>query len=190
MVAADIDTLRAAHKAYEDGLKNLAFDLYKKLADKGHVDSQIFIAWMLNQGIGCIRNQILASSYYEKAASLGSPLGCFYFGRWLTKNGNHAAAYEQYLRGSAANHLPSKFRVGYSLARGHGITANLPLAYDVLIGASSRGHAYAIRELGIQDLRGGRGGLYVLVGLFELVAALIWGVGVACVRSDSELLLG
>lgn len=45
--------LRAASVAYRENQLHLAFDLYSELADAGHAESQIFIGWMLSQGIGC-----------------------------------------------------------------------------------------------------------------------------------------
>jgi TPR repeat protein len=76
------------------------------------------------------------------------------------------------------------------LARGKGVAVDLQRAYDVLSNAAMRGHAYALRELAVQDLRGGRGVLWVPFGLVEFVAALSWGVAVSIVNKDSDLLRG
>ena len=190
MDAKQAERLRAALAAYESGHINLAFDLYKSLADEGQADSQIFIAWMLTQGIGCAKDEAKAADYYERAALLGNPTGNFYFGRWLTKTGEHTRAYGFYSQGMQSNHLPSIFRVGYSLARGKGVSIDLRRAYDVLNAAAMQGHAHAIREMAIQDLRGGRGLLWMPIGLVEFVFALCWGVAVALFNKDSDLLRG
>ena len=182
--------VRAAFAAYRTGLANLAFDLYKTLADEGHVESQVFVAWMLSQGIGCTRNDAKAAVYFERAAALGNSAGCFYFGRWLTRTGEHRRAYGFYRRGAQSQHVPSMFRVGYSLARGKGVEIDLPSAYDMLRAAAGRGHAYALREIAVQDLRGGRGLLWMPIGLLEFVTAQCWGVVVSLVNKDSDLLRG
>jgi TPR repeat protein len=184
------EKVRAAFTAYKDGQVNLAFDLYKELADNGHAESQVFIAWMLSQGIGCNKDESKAATYYERAASLGNPLGCFYLGRWLTKEGEHEQAYSFYSRGASGHHLPSVFRVGYSLARGKGVNVDLERAYKILMSAAKRGHAFAIRELAIQDVRGGRGLLWMPIGVLEFVFALCWGVAISVVNKDSDLLRG
>jgi hypothetical protein len=182
--------VHAALAAYRDGRINLAFDLYGQLADEGHVESQIFVAWMLSQGIGCTKDEAKAATYYERAAALGHPVGCFYFGRWLTKAGEHALAYSFYLQGAQSDHLPSRFRAGYSLARGKGVCIDLRRAYEMLKAAAMRGHAYALREMAVQDLRGSRGPLWMPIGALEFVLAICWGVAVSVVNKDSDLLRG
>jgi TPR repeat protein len=184
------EKVRAAFAAYKEGQINLAFDLYKRLADEGHAESQVFIAWMLSQGIGCTKDETKAASYYERAAALGNPVGCFYFGRWLTKTGEHARAYGFYSQGAQRGHLPSMFRAGHSLARGKGVNADLRRAYEMLKAAAMRGHAYALREMAVQDLRGARGLLWIPMGFLEFVVALCWGVVVSMFNKDSDLLRG
>jgi len=190
MYLTHADDLRRANAAYKEGRLRQAFDLYKQLADAGHAESQVFVAWMLSLGVGCTRSEAEAATYYERAAALGNSVGCFYFGRWLTRAGEHKLAYEFYLRGADGNHVPSMFRVGLSLARGKGVAVDLQRAYDVLSSAAMRGHAYALRELAVQDLRGGRGLLWMPIGLVEFVAALCWGVAVSIFNKDSDLLRG
>lgn len=102
---------------------------------------------MLSQGIGCQKDESQAAVYYERAATLRHPLCCFYFGRWLTRAGDHARAYRLYAMGAERRHLPSMFRVGYSLAHGKGVSVDLNRSYIVLKEAAMRGHAFALREL-------------------------------------------
>jgi TPR repeat protein len=189
MHADRTEKLVAASNAYKGGLQYLAFDLYKVLADDGHVESQVFVAWMLTLGIGCQKDEGQAASYYERAATHGHPLGCFYFGRWLTRSGEHAKAYRFYSIGAERQHLPSMFRVGYSLAHGKGVPVDLRRSYQVLSAAAKHGHAYALRELGLQDLRGRRGAIWQPIGLVEIFAAVCWGFMVSMVNDDSDLLL-
>lgn len=49
--------LRAALAAYREGRLGLAFTLYEQLAQDGHVESQVFVAWMLSEGIGCSKDE-------------------------------------------------------------------------------------------------------------------------------------
>ena len=190
MLSSQAEKVTAALAAYHAGQLRLAFDLYKQLADAGHIESQVFLAWMMSAGVGCSRNEEQAASYYEKAAALGNPTACFYFGRWLTKMGEHTRAFNFYQRGVQAGHLPSMFRVGHSLARGKGVDIDLPRAYAVLKSAAAMGHAFALREIAVLDLRGGRGFLWMPVGLIEFAAAFCWGVAVSMFRKDSDLLRG
>lgn len=189
MHADRAEKLVLARKAYTDGLLYLAFDLYQTLADEGHVESQVHVAWMLTQGIGCQKDESRATVYYERAAANGHPLGCFYFGRWLTRAGDHAKAYRFYAMGAERRHLPSMFRVGYSLAHGKGVSVDLRRSYAVLTEAAMHGHAFALRELGLQDLRGRRGIVWQPLGLVEILAAVCWGYMVSMVNDDSDFLI-
>ncbi|WP_280806774.1 tetratricopeptide repeat protein [Variovorax boronicumulans] len=130
-----------------------------------------------------------AAAYYERAAAHGHPLGCFCFGRWLTKAGEHTKAYRFYAMGADRQHLPSMFRVGYSLAHGKGISQDLQRSYKVLKEAAMHGHAFALRELGLQDLRGRRGIVWRPIGLVEILAAVCWGFMASMVNDDSDLLI-
>jgi uncharacterized protein len=185
--ADDLNCAFAAHKA---GQHNLAFDLYRRLADQGHLESQVFVAWMLSRGVGCDKNEALAATYYERAAALGSPVGCFYYGRWLTKAGEHSAAYNYYSHGARSKHFPSMFRVGLSLARGKGVSADSRRAYKMLCEVAAHGHAYALREIAIQDMLGNRGVLWIPIGVIEFFCAFCWGVIISIVNKDSDLIRG
>jgi TPR repeat protein len=167
----------------------LAFDLYQVLADNGHVESQVFVAWMLSQGVGCEKDESRAVAYYERAAAHGHPLGCFYFGRWLTSADEHERAYRFYALGAEQEHLPSMFRVGHSLAHGKGVSLDLTRSYEMLKDAALHGHAFALRELGLQDLRGKRGVAWLPIGVLEVLAAVCWGFMVSMVNDDSDLLI-
>ena len=185
-----VEKIRAASIAYKKGLVNLAFDLYKSLADEGHVESQIFVAWMFYRGIGCVKNDVEAEKYYQRAASLGSPIGCFYFGRWLSRAGKHSQAYDLYQKSAQDGYLPSVFRIGHSLAYGKGVPVNKNSAYRVLKFGASRGHVYALREISIQDLKGGRGVAWMPLGLIEFLVAFFWGIVVFTFNKNSDLLKG
>jgi len=71
MQADRAEKLVAAQKAYTDGLLYLAFDLYRLLADDGHVESQVLVAWTLSQGIGCQKDESQAAVYYERPPLMG-----------------------------------------------------------------------------------------------------------------------
>lgn len=184
------ELLRMAAVAYRDGQFYLAFDLYKEAADNGSSQGQVFVAWMLSRGIGCVRNEAEAARYYERAAALGNADGSFYFGRWLTRAGEHTRAFGFYLHGARNQHLPSMFRVGHSFARGKGIEIDHEQAYQWLTAAARRGHAYALRELAILDLRCNRGVLLLPLGILEFLVALCWGVLVSIVNAHSDRIRG
>src|SRR5438552_18709105 len=131
-----VDQLRedvaTAREAFRTKDFERAFSAYRRLAEDGRPECQVFLAWMLTEGIGCARDEVEAAKYYERAASLGNPLGRFYFARWLTRQGLHEQAYPLYVLSADVGYLPAVFRVGYSLARGKGVARDLVKAYGAL----------------------------------------------------------
>jgi hypothetical protein len=54
--------------------------------------------------------------------------------------------------------------------------------------AAREGHAYALRELAIHDLRRVRGVLWIPIGIVECVAAFFLGIAIALANKDLDLL--
>ena len=185
-----IEKLAAAVHAYKNGLLHLAFDLYKQVADSDHVDSQVFVAWMLENGVGCAENRALSWIYLERAAALDNLIGCFYLGCRLTADGEHDKAFGYYSRGANCGYLPSMFRVGYSLSRGNGVRIDLARAYRTLWAAAVRGHALALREIASLDMKGRRGLFWMPLGVIEFFIAVLWGLVVLAFNRYSDLVRG
>ncbi len=58
-------------KAIDDGNYDLAFAIFKGLAETGHVQSQTIIARMYDEGLGRAKDQSQATAWYCRAAGLG-----------------------------------------------------------------------------------------------------------------------
>lgn len=182
------EEMDAARAAFRDKQFELALGRYRILAERSQPECQVFLAWMLTEGIGCQKNEREAALFYERAAALGNPVGCFYFGRWLTRIGRHEQALSLYRRAADAGYLPAIVRVGYSLMRGKGATVNLRQGYEFLVAAARRGHVFALRELAVQDWRGGRGLMWRSAAPIEFLVALIGGIAISIVDKDSDRL--
>lgn len=182
-------SLAAAKAAYDAGNFEQAFGLYRAIAEAGNTEAQVFVAWMLTEGVGCKVDESAAEAFYERAAALGSVLGSFCHGRWLTRAGDHAGAYRMYLIGARANYPPSLFRVGYSLVRGMGVSPDQKKGYSFLTEAALRGHVFALREIAVQDWRGSRGPLARVfsIALFPIVA--LYGLIIGLIDRHSERFL-
>lgn len=181
--------LKDAESCYSRGDYRGAYDRYLSLAEAGHTDSQVFVGWMLLNGVGIERTPEGASYWFQRAASLGSARGAFYYGRFLTSQGSHEDALEWYRVAARKNDLPGLFRVGYSLARGKGAAVNLEEAYKYLIAAAKRGHVFALREVSIQNLKGGRGMFGRMIGPFLFLYSITLGFFLALKDRFSERLL-
>lgn len=184
-LAAD---LSRAEKAYRSNDYVVAFDIYRRLGEAGHVDSQLMVAWMLLKGLGVAQDEEAAATWYARSAALGSPQGGFYYGRYLTRLGRQKEARSHYLASAQTGFLPSIFWMGYSAARGQGTAVNLDEAYRYLLQAAKQGHLHAVREIGVLDMRGCRGVFWRLIGVVEFIAAVVGAFLLALVVRDSVLL--
>lgn len=180
--------LEAAETAYRSGQHRVAFDLYSDLGSQGHVESQLMAAWMTLNGLGVTRDTEAAMHWFEKAAALGSAQGSFHLARYLTSLGRHQEARRYYATAAHAEHLPSIFWMGHSAARGKGTQVDQAEAYKYLTRAAKRGHVYAIRELGVLDMSGGRGVMARPLGVVEFIAAGVAAFVLAIVNKESDLL--
>lgn len=180
--------LKAAESAYRSGRHSVAYDLYSELGRQGHPESQVMAAWMTLNGLGVAQDADAAMRWFEQAAALGSPTGCFYLARYLTRLGRHADAHPCYATAARAGHLPSIFWLGYSASRGKGTPVDLAEAYRHLTIAASKGHVHAMRELGLLDMRGGRGVMARLLGVAEFTAAVVGAIVLTFVNRESDRL--
>lgn len=181
--------LGEAEAAYRSGQHLVAFALYASLGSQGHVESQVMAAWMTLNGMGVARDPESAMRWFEKAAALGSAHGNFYLARYLTSLGRHQEAHSHYARAAQTGHLPSIFWMGHSAARGKGTRADPAEAYRYLTLAAKRGHVWALRELGLLDMKGGRGFAARPLGVVEFLVALVAGLVLGMINKDSERLV-
>uniref|UniRef100_UPI003531EB91 tetratricopeptide repeat protein n=1 Tax=Cupriavidus sp. WGlv3 TaxID=2919924 RepID=UPI003531EB91 len=167
-----------------------AFRIYRKLADSGHSESQVFLGWMFAEGKGVQASQEDAANWFRCAAELGSARGAFYLGRLLTREAKHAEAVTWYQRSATAGYPPSQYRLGVSYLRGHGVRKDLSLACRYLEAAKANGHIFARRELAVMDIQGYRGVARRFLGIIEFLPVLLFGVGVAFTNPYSDDLRG
>lgn len=181
------EELRRASEAYRHKRYDVAYRIYRMLAEQGHAESQMFVGWMHLSGLGVASDEAQAAEWFEKAAALGSIEGQFYYARYLTKIGRDKEAYPLYRRAAESGHLPSIFWVGYSFARGQGVDLNIDSGYRYLLRAARRGHVHALREVAVLDIKGYRGLTWQLVAPVEFCLAVASAYVLALVNSKSDL---
>lgn len=182
------EELSQAGEAYRDKRYGVAYGIYRKLAEQGHAESQMFVGWMHLSGLGVVSEEAEAAQWFERAAALGSTQGQFYYARYLTKIGRHSEALPFYRRSAESGHLPSIFWVGYASARGQGVSLNINDGYRFLLRAAKKGHVHALREVAVLDLKGCRGLTWQLVAPVEFFIAVVNAFVLAHLCRESDLL--
>ena len=74
--------------------------------------------------------------------------------------------------------------------RSKGIAQDMTQGYEYLAAAAARGHVFALRELVVQDLKGGRGHRARLAAPVRFIVALVRGLVLSVRNKDSNQLLG
>jgi TPR repeat protein len=182
--------LMQASEAYKAGEYARAHLLYRSLAEQDHCESQVFVGWMLYAGKGVAENRDAAVVWFQKSAALGYPRGAFYLGRSLTAASKHLDAFNWYQTAATGGYVPAIFRLGLAYAYGKGTSKSLSKAYQYLTEAKKQGHIYAYREITLLDMRGNRGLLRRLAGLFGFIYIVFWGTLITSFNPTSEKLAG
>lgn len=187
LMTADRRTaLAEAFEAYKRGRFQLALERYTDLANEGDADSQVQVGWMHAEGVGCVKNIEVATDFLSRAAARGNPRGQFYLARLLSSQGKHDAALPLYRQAAARDYLPAVFRVGHSLVYAKGTAADMEEGVKWLTLAAGRGHAYAMRDLAVQEMRGRCGWFALPLGAARFCLAIVWGTWVYHSDKHSE----
>ena len=108
--------------------------------------------------------------------------------RHLTQHGKHEEALKWYLMAANKGDSPATFRLGYSYVKGKGTPVNILQGYKYLLSAMASGHIFALREVAILDLKGNRGFLRRITGLWLLIYAICLGIVISLINRYSEKL--
>jgi uncharacterized protein len=168
--------LEKAARRYSEGDFKSAYEQYLKLAKEGNGESQVFVGWMLEQGIGANRNSDSAKDWFKRAANLGSLQGAFYYALHLIKHGEYEEAFTWITKAASKGDVPSIFRLGHMYVHGRGTNINIEKGLYYLESAAKQGHIYAKRELTVLDMKGHRGLIKKLLSPINFLYVLFLGL--------------
>jgi TPR repeat protein len=80
---SELATFAAGLAAYDAGNFGEALHSWKPLASRGHVEAQLAVAQIYEDGLGVVRDLSLARRLYRSAAQAGSGLGALNYGDFL-----------------------------------------------------------------------------------------------------------
>lgn len=164
---------KEASELYKKGKYKEAYEKYLTLASEGNSESQVFLGWMISNGIGVKKDINAGGGWFKRAALMGSSLGAFYYGLFLTINGEDKDAFSWYLKAAKRGDTPGIFRMGYSYIYGKGVPVDTNKGYKYLLSASAKGHLFARREIAVLDMKGNRGLIYRIKGLVQFVNTIL-----------------
>lgn len=171
----DADVSVAA-QSYEAGKYEETFPMYKALAESGSIESQVLLGWMYQEGLGVARDANKAFEWFERAASAGSAEGQYYLAKQLAKRKDYPRALESYQKAASQDYSPALFRLGWIYETGRGVDLDRERAYVYYERAAKRGHIFGLKCLALLLLKGQRGYLARVKGLYLFFKALMTAV--------------
>ena len=161
----------SAEKLFKEGRHEEAAQIYTVLAEKGSTDSQIFLGWMYQNGLGLERNLERAYELYKQAVSAGSTEGEFYLGRLCELQGKFDEAVEWLSVSAKKDYAPAMYRLGKLLEAGHP-SRNTTEAMKYFEDAARKGHLIAQKDIALKMFKGQLGWTKVLEGFFMLLKTI------------------
>lgn len=151
---ADNESFIKAHRlAFKKGKWDLAFPIWKKLADKGYVRSSFYAGVCYDDGLGTKRDSEKAFEYYLMAAKMGHPESLYNVyimlrdGIGVKKDLVQAI---KWLKLAVRQKDVEAIRdLGYSYHEGRGVKKNLSLAVQYYKIAAKKGDAKAQKNLSL-----------------------------------------
>lgn len=167
-----MDQREVAESYFDEGRYQEALQIYTSLAEVGDVDSQVFLGWMYQNGLGIKQNMEQALVFYEQAAKLGSAEGGFYLGRLYELQNKFSEAIEWLIFSAEKNYTPAMYRLGKLYETGHP-DRNISKAIGYLEEAGRRGHLLAQKDIALKMLKGQFGLAKILKGFVSLPIIII-----------------
>jgi len=129
-----------------------AAEYFRKLAKKGHVDSQYNLAVIFETNMcKCSESDEKAAFWFQKAAEKGHIYSTYNLGLMNLKGRgvkqNYNKAFELFLKGAKAGHAGSQYWAAVMLGKGVGTEKNIKLSILFLQQAASQNNKQAIQLL-------------------------------------------
>lgn len=131
----------AGHEAFYRGDYNRALKEWRPLAERGHPEAQLNLAYMYTQGLGVTQDYAEAVKWYRKAAEQGlaeaqSGLGTMYFhGQGVPRD--YGEAFKLYTKAAAQNDSGAIFNLASMYAKGLGVRQNFRKAFELALKAAN-----------------------------------------------------
>ena len=158
-------------------------------ANKGHIESQVFVGWLYLKGEKDIERNLEESIKWLKiAAKSGSSSGHYLLGISYYYLLNYDEALAEFISASKLNYFAADYQIGKMYYFGIGVQKDIEKSYQYFLTAKKQGHLFARRQVAIILMKGHKGFLNIMKGVFLFLTLFINGFIVALKEPDSEKL--
>ncbi len=189
MIEGNYDNRRQqAHNLFDEARFQEAFGRYLDLAEKGDIVSQRLVAWMYHRASGVTRDVGKAEHWYRLAADRGDAQSAYWLAILLNEEGDPGQANDFLALAADRNYAPAMYSIGVSYFRGRGVSQDIEKALFFFEKAAKLGNVKAGAELAKQLIRGRRGTINRIRGLFMAIRVFGMAFKVALNNTDDERL--
>lgn len=181
-----MDDYQRALNLYEAGRHKEALEQYRALAERGSVESQVFVGWMYQRGLGAAKDREEARRWYKKAAEAKSAEALFYLGKLHLTDNQYADALRYFEDAAKQKYSPAIYRLGRMYELGRGVAVDERKADEYFEQAAQRGHLFAQRAIAGRMMRGCYGITKIPQGFYRLLKTLWDGVKVGTKDEHDE----
>ena len=179
-----------ARRLIDEGRNDEAFELYVQLASDGDPNCQVFVGWMLVEGIGVTSNPPEGFEWFKRAANMGSARGAYACANYLLVQKRDAEAIPYLRRAANAAFGPATLWLGICHFTGRGVAKNSQKGISLMEEAAQQGNWIAKRKLATLKIRGHYGWPGIIAGVVVLPILIISALFTLMVDGYSENFMG
>jgi TPR repeat protein len=189
IIGTNYDSRRQqAHNLFDEGKFQEAFECYLDLAEKGDIHSQCMVAWMYHRAKGVTGDVNKAEHWYRLAADRGDAQSAYWLAILLNESGDPGQANDFLALAADRDYTPAMYSIAVSYFKGRGVSQDIEKGLYFLEQAAKRGNVKAGAELAKQLIRGRRGTINRIRGIFMAARVFVKAFKIALRNREDERL--
>ncbi len=186
----DFSQLVALYREYQIFPTAKVIRKLEALAERGSMQSMVYIGIAYRDGHGVIKNENLAESYFVRAFEAENDIGGYYLGKHYMSQGRYHEAFKVLNKSAIYKYAPTLCCLGYLYLNGFGVDKDLQKSKEILEEASNLDNIWAKRHLA-NVYKSGEFGIYkIIYGYCLMWASILKGALIYGKNDLDERMLG
>ncbi len=183
------NNIEKAKTLWDKKLYNEALEIALNNAEKGHLESQIFVGNVYLNGVGSIEQNLHESvKWLEMSVKSDSVVGHYLLGIAYYYLLDYTKALNEFVIASEMKYFAADYQIGKMYYYGIGVPMDIEQSYKYFLAAKKQGHMFASRQVAVILMKGHKGFINIFRGMFLFIMTIFRGFFVALKNPDSEKL--
>ena len=183
------NNLAKARKLWGEEHYNEALESALSGAKKGHLESQVFVGNVYLKGKGSIEQNLHESvKWLDMSVESGSIVGHYLLGIAYYYLLDYPKALNEFITASKMNYFAADYQIGKMYYYGVGVQKDIEKSYQYFLAAKEQGHMFASRQVAVILMKGHKGFLNIIKGVFLFISTIVNGFAIAIKKPNSERL--